>query len=275
MKAYWWGIVGTLAIGTGACDKSENVALEEFGEQSARAICGKVYECCQPMESAVVMNMGYSGGRAECGTKSSESLRFWAAVIGQEQARGRLSYDAKLARRCIDAYAAASCEAHKGNQPLDGCDSFITPKTPPGSPCGANESCIGGGCVGLAANIDGACRAFVPEGGSCAVDPCGKGLYCDGNGKLCKRRQADGQSCNLHGECQSQGCNGRDADAGVPGTCGPKGGDQTRCFVTNGCDFGGNRPRGPGALVALVLVMALLGRLRRAKGSAGGVAPRG
>ena len=56
-------------------------------------------------------------------------------------------------------------------------------------------------------------------------------------------KRSNGEACNLNADCQLQGCNGRNADAGTPGTCGLKGGEQTRCFVTNGCSYGG-RPGG-------------------------------
>jgi MYXO-CTERM domain-containing protein len=260
--AYWNGILITVVLGAGACGKSDEVELDDFGEQAARSTCDKVYECCMPTDKELVAHMRYSGGRAECGSKTRDSVGFWAAVISQEQDKGRLHYDAKLARRCLDAFAAATCETHKSNAALDGCDTFITPRTAPGAACSASESCMGGACVGVTAEKEGVCRAYVAEGASCADNPCSKDLIC-GSGKICRQRLPSGQSCNSHGECQSQGCNGLDADAGTRGTCGPKGGEQTRCFVTTGCSFaGGGSPAGSAPLV-LVALGALVAALRR------------
>jgi hypothetical protein len=254
-----------LGIAAGGCGKSEEVELADFGEQAARTTCDKVYECCMPMEAELAMHMRYGGGRATCGSKSEAAMGFWAAVIGQEQERGRLAYDARLARRCLESFAAATCEGHKRGEALDGCDRFITPKTAPGAPCSASESCLGGACVGQSEGKDGVCRAFASEGGSCADGPCAKGLYCDGNGKICRSKLADGAACRLHAECRSEGCNGRDAEAGTPGTCGLRGGEQTRCFVTTGCAFGGPARGGAGTWILMALV-GLTAGLRRARG---------
>src|SRR5204862_6858114 len=104
-------------------------------------------------------------------------------------------------------------------------DRCITARTAAGQPCQANESCIGGACIGVTASSEGVCKAFVGEGVSCDGAPCTKGLHCEAGAKTCARDRADGATCNLHGECQSKGCNGRNPDAGTPGTCGLKGGE--------------------------------------------------
>jgi MYXO-CTERM domain-containing protein len=80
---------------------------------------------------------------------------------------------------------------------------------------------------------------------------------------MCVPQRPNGEACHTNGECQSQGCNGRNADAGTPGTCGLKGGADTTCFVTNGCSYGGGSG-GSGGLLGLLAVMgvALLNRRR-------------
>jgi hypothetical protein len=246
----------------GGC-KSDEGALNGFGAEAARVVCDKAYECCAEME--LVGHMDYKGGRAACGSKSEKSLGFWAAVISQEQDKGRLSYDEAVSRRCLAAFAAASCEAHKGNEPLDGCDSFITPKTSPGQPCNANESCIGGACMGVMEGKEGVCRAFVGLGESCADAPCAKGTHCNPGNKLCDPDRANGTMCQLNNECQSGGCNGRMPDGGAPGTCGLKGGENTRCFVTTGCAYGGDGPQSPGVLV-IVALLGLMGTMLLGRG---------
>ena len=64
-----------LAVG---CDsKSDEVKLGDFGQQSANAVCDKVYECCSLTDTELMAHMGYSGGRAACGTKNKDSMGFW------------------------------------------------------------------------------------------------------------------------------------------------------------------------------------------------------
>jgi len=243
-------VVSALALG---CDSksSDEVELAQFGQRSADTICDKVYECCSLSDAELAAHMGYSGGRAACGSKNRDSVGFWAAVIGKEQARGRLAFDAKLAHRCLEAFAATTCDGHKRNVVIEGCDTFITPRTPPGAPCNASESCIGGSCVDGGPDKEGVCQAFATENTSCAERSCVKGLRCEGASKLCVPARANGEACFTNAECQSQGCNGRNPDTNTPGTCGLKGGEQTTCFVTNGCSYGGGREGG--ALPLLLL----------------------
>ena len=231
-----------LVLASGACGKSEELELDDFGEEAARTTCDKVYECCQSSDTVVAGHMSYGGGREMCGTTTRNNLGFWAAVIDEEQERGRLRYDARLARRCMNAYAAATCEAHKANISFDGCDTFITALTPPGGACKANESCMGGECVGVGDGKEGSCRASAAEGQSCDGLSCAKGLRCDGSSgtKVCRPKRAAGETCTTNAECQSAGCNKPDTNAGTTGTCGARGGEQTRCFVTTGCSFGGS-----------------------------------
>jgi hypothetical protein len=254
-------MVAALALPWAGCGKSAEVAVEDFGAEASAVMCDKVYACCQAME--LVEHADYSGGRDACGTKTRKSMGFWAGVIAQERDRGRLAYDPALARQCLDGFGATTCEAHKRNVQPAGCDRFITPKTAPGGACRASESCMGGACVGATADAEGTCRAFSGEGLSCKTDPCEKGLYCEPGSRTCQRPRADGEACHLHAECQSAGCNGRNPDAGTPGTCGLKGGEQTTCFVTTGCSFGGSGRPGLAGLLLVALVLAA--RRRRAR----------
>jgi hypothetical protein len=267
MKWFHGVIVLVLGLGGGiACStKSDELTLDRFGGEAARVICDKTYGCCAATE--LMQHMDYSGGRAACGDKTKASLDFWAAVIEQERAKGRLTYDPGLARTCFDSYAAATCQDHKRNPVLLGCDRFVVPKVAPGSPCRASESCMGGGCTGVTPEADGLCVAFAGEGQSCAGAPCIKGTFCDGS-KTCKRTKPDGETCGLHNECQSAGCNGRNPDAGTAGTCGPKGGEATTCYVTTGCAYAPRPARPAGVLAAVLSMMAALVLARRRKRAA-------
>ena len=256
-----------LVLASSGCGKSEELELDDFGAEAARTTCDKVYECCQSSDSVVAGHMSYAGGREMCGSKTRSNLGFWAAVIGQEQERGRLRYDSRLARRCMDAYGRGTCEAHKANVTFDGCDTFITALTPPGGACQINESCMGGECVGAGEGKEGTCRALSGEGQSCEHSSCAKGLRCDGSGgaKVCRTKRAAGETCTTNAECQSGGCNKPDTNAGTPGTCGPRGGEQTRCFVTAGCSFGGSSGSLGGLGLLALFGLLWWGRPRKAR----------
>ena len=55
----------------------------------------------------------------------------------------------------------------------------------------------------------------------------------------------------------SGGCNGADSSKNQQGTCGPKGGAMTTCFLTTGCSMS-NAPASPLALVMFGLVLTPL-----------------
>jgi len=241
--------------GAAACSKESD--KDGFGDQAAPIVCAKVYECCTAME--VMGHTNYSPDRATCEEQTRDSLGFWAALMADEEKKGRLIFRRDVASKCLQSFGAATCEAHKRNDKLDGCDSYIEPLTPLGAACAANESCVGGACRGLSPGTEGVCKAFAAEGESCKDTTCAKGLYCAPGGSVCRPAQADGATCYLHAECSSAGCNGRNADAGTSGTCGLKGGEGNRCFVTVGCSLSGRAAAGSGGAAILALLLALGG----------------
>jgi MYXO-CTERM domain-containing protein len=263
MKAGSFGKRGLVAVAlallpAAACDDADELPLDRFGAESARVICDKTYSCCTAAE--LMEHMNYRGGRAACGESTKAALDFWAAVIADERDKGRLTYDPRLSRKCLDSYAAATCDQHKQSAVLQACDGFIVARTAPGGACRASESCMGGACIGVSETSEGVCQAAVVDGQSCASAPCAKGTYCAGD-KVCRRKKTDGETCNANAECQSAGCNGRNSDTNTPGTCGPKGGATSTCYVTTGCAYGG--AGGPGSAAWVVLGLALLALRRR------------
>jgi hypothetical protein len=109
------------------------------------------------------------------------------------------------------------------------------------------------------------CRAFLADGDRCDDGgTCGMNLYCDPGAKACHAQKADGTVCNANYECTTGGCNGR--DAGIPGSCGQKGGPGTMCYATVGCSSSGALG---GAAIGLCGALALLGRRRRSARSNG------
>jgi hypothetical protein len=149
---------------------------------------------------------------------------------------------------------------------LKDCDAFVEPLVAAGGACGMDEACVGGSCRGAMIGKDGVCTPHARSGEACKDARCAGGSFCHGGTSTCAPAKPDTETCNLHSECQSGGCNGRNADAGTPGTCGPRGGENTRCYVTIGCAYAAGRPGGSGGAAApgiLALLTALTCAARR------------
>jgi hypothetical protein len=126
---------------------------------------------------------------------------------------GKLAYDAALARDCIDAWGALSCDATQ--QPpgaLAVCDDVITGTLAQGETCAFDRECVSDNCVapscsmaccpgtcgpelarpgvgdactslcvdGAFCNASGTCQALLPRGAACSDEVCTYGLYCEG-----------------------------------------------------------------------------------------------
>jgi uncharacterized protein (TIGR03382 family) len=243
------------------CTSCGGVALKDMPAQSAQTICGKTYECCTQTE--IPEGSSFGPDQATCGTNVQGYWQVKATTFKDEEQRGRLVYHPDRMAECLERWRTVACHELKSEATSNfpACDAYVQPKVPVGQSCRINESCINGHCQGATAEADGICRAYVPEGSSCASAPCGQGLYCESSSKQCRRMKSDGMSCNSNGECATGGCNGRNADGGTtPGLCGLKGGEGTVCFVTSGCSATGGGPLVAGCL--LLLAAALL-RARR------------
>ena len=220
-----------LIAGCGGCGDT----VDEFPPEAAKAICEKIYSCCTAAELSG--NSTYGPNQAAC----ESSLRNQLAGpnrLKQSESKGRLVYHDDLFDECIAQYKALSCEQLKSNVTTvtPACDSFIEPKVAVGGSCGADDECVDGTCAGETGTADGTCEAFLSESASCADGgSCGDGLYCESGQKTCQQLKADGTNCNANFECKTGGCNGKDPDAGTPGTCGLKGGEGTTCYATTGC----------------------------------------
>ncbi len=242
-----------------ACGGCGGVALDELPTRAASGICSKVYECCTAAEVQDAGSVGPDRTACEATQKASYEAR--RNLISSEQTKGRLVYHPEIAAQCVAELAAKKCQEMKSNATsgITACDTYLEPKVALGGACVMSESCVGGHCSGASLTADGVCKAFAQEGASCANDLCAAGLYCDGT--KCAKPKADGTTCSVNFECATGGCNGRNPDAGTPGTCGLKGGPGSTCFVTSGCSSTGG---GSGGLVTLGLALLGLFALGRA-----------
>lgn len=248
-------VLGGMFAGCGGCGGG-SIAIDQMPAETSGAICTKVYECCTAQE--IPSGSSFGPDQATCMTTLEGNLDGRVFAIKAEEGRGRLTYHGDRLAECLDRWRTSTCQALKSTSTstFPPCEDYVQPKVAAGMNCRIDESCIGGRCRGQTLEADGVCAAFVAEGESCASAPCGVGLYCD-TANFCRRSKGDGAACNSNGECGSGGCNNR-PDGGGAGTCGPKGGTGTTCFVTTGCSVG----VGPLAVAAAALVLVALWRRR-------------
>jgi hypothetical protein len=242
MRAHYLGVLLV------AC--SGSVALSDMPAQTAKTICAKYYACCT---SAELMGTTWGPDQPTCESKLTMQFDATKNTANTDQGKGRVAYHGDQLGACLAAYPNLTCEQLKTNAtstPM-ACNSVFEPKVAAGAACGADNECIGGSCIGVAMGADGMCVAFATENTSCTNAACGTGLYCKPGDNTCQKTKDDGATCNLNLECTTGGCNGRNPDAGTPGTCGLKGGTGTTCYATTGCSVAGGAP----ALLALVVFL--------------------
>ena len=251
-----------------ACSQSgSGVSLGDMPGRLSEAYCKKIYECCSTADL-----MGRDNeGPTEKDCRSHQSLSF-AGIrdqIKKSNGKHRAVYRADQMEACIAGLKAIPCAGLKMSPKppeLAACDRYIEPRVAVGGACGYDHDCIDSSCEGAKDPADGVCAVRSPVGGTCESASCAQGAYC-GN-KTCEANKAEGDSCNANFQCASGGCNGYDADAGTPGTCGPRGGTATTCFLTTGCSAAPGAPSGDlGAVTAFGLLAAIalaLSRRRRA-----------
>jgi uncharacterized protein (TIGR03382 family) len=233
---------------------SGGISIDEMPARTAKAICGRYYECCTAAE--LMGNADFGPDRAACETNVANSFNGAKTVTPQSESKGRIAYRGDRLLECLDAYQKLTCEQLKSNatSKIPACDAVFEAKTGVDAGCGQDRDCIGGTCVGEGIGVDGVCVANATAGQACSSSgaACASGLYC--NNGTCAATKADGQSCSLNLECTTGGCNGKNPDAGTPGTCGLKGGNGTTCHATQGCSAAGAGP--PSALILLLAIAA-------------------
>ena len=242
------------AVTLAACNCG-GVSIDDFPERAAKAYCTQVYACCSAAETHDAGSVGPD--QASCISNLKGQLAGNNGVIKTEQTKGRVAWRGDLADTCLQKLAALKCQDLKVNATAtpSECTHYLEPKTAVGAACGLSESCVSSTCAGASASQDGVCTAFINEGLSCDAGVCVSTAFCDGT-KTCVRLKTDGVSCGNNFECETGGCNGK--DAGTPGSCGVKGGAGTTCFIAPGCSV-----TGPGTAIAALLVMLVLVASRR------------
>lgn len=238
-------------MSTAACSTS----VDAHADKLAAAYCKKIESCCQdraPQDAGACLR-GVVGA-------------LQPAAVKDANAKGALRYRGDVFDACLRKLDAANCTSLKDDtlDPLPECTAYLEPQLNPGAPCTLDAACKNGSCVGAnpADGGVGACTPFAIEGASCGAAVCAAGLYCRASDVTCQRQKPQGNACSTNAECAQGGCNGRDLDAGTPGTCGLKGGPDSACFLPTGCSSAG--PEAAAVLAAwLLLVRSVTARRRR------------
>jgi hypothetical protein len=134
---------------------------------------------------------------------------------------GRIRYNGSNVKKCIDAWAARTCDStdENGRAPIPECLRITSATVASGGECWADLECVSGNCQG---NGESPCRAGVcmgeapttqgpkQAGESCSfVGECASGLYCDQQSLKCVTLKTAGAVCNDGNECAyGLGCAG-------------------------------------------------------------------
>ena len=167
---------------------------------------------------------------------------------------GKLTYSADLARDCIDAFGALSCDATEQDpDALDICNDVITGTLAAGATCAFDKECesdncdvptctmacctgtcgppvvlppVGQPCTALCdgdayCGVDNICHAPLPAGAACTDEPCAYGLYCKGvtptASGTCSPYPRLGEACENVCADVNATCLGRCVEVGVLG----------------------------------------------------------
>jgi hypothetical protein len=211
-----------LALLLGGCGGSSpstsgGVPVGSWGQQTAAAVCAKLFNCCNADEAA---QMGYST-EAQCemtlGGKDQTNL-------DQVLSTGMVRYDGQAAVTCLNDISSASCAAlfRLGNlTPPASCSGVTQGTGQTGAPCGDLDF--------VCASDD--CESDYCAAPSCRTVSCPAGQYCDPTSLGCLPGQPTGSSCTYNAECDpSIVCRA--------GSCGAPLPDQSACEQDTDCTSG-------------------------------------
>lgn len=139
---------------------------------------------------------------------------------------GKVKYDGKAARTCVDAIAKESCDTTDldGRSPPEACDHIVTGTLGDGASCVLSSECISQRCAIPICQV--ACCAGTCDGGTaptraklgdaCTNLPCVDGAFCDITAGTCVALHAQGDACSGSYQCDyGLGC------IGTPTQCQP------------------------------------------------------
>ena len=213
-------LAGLLVGGCGGASSpstSYGVPMGNWGQQTAAAVCARLFSCCDGNEAA---QMGYTS-EAQCETTLGEQEQ---TNLEQIFATGMVRYDGQTAVTCLSDISADSCAAlfHLGNVTLPvSCSDVVQGTGQAGTPCGDLDF--------VCASND--CESDYCAAPSCRTVSCPTGQYCDPTSLGCLPGRPAGSSCTYNAECDpSTVCRA--------GICGAPLPDQSPCEEDTDCISG-------------------------------------
>lgn len=196
----------------GADGSEELVPAEAFGELFANRICAAIAPCCR--------TNGLAGLHERCEHAAAQAN---SARVAEILALPGARYDARRARRCIDAFASAWSTCGTGEAKVDhrACDGVLVGMRPAGDPCRADAECSPGArCRSSGSDLEGVCVRFdatltsdrclpfeaAADPGAHYRDCSAEGLYCDPLTERCRSRGAPGDACRASDVFVFGGC---------------------------------------------------------------------
>jgi hypothetical protein len=169
---------GSVIVGTAACggkDGGTPIPLDHLARELATAVCNHLGPCC---ESA-----GFPFEREKCRSTYEAEL---ATEFTRSKVEG-IAYDASAARRCVDAFAAATQQCQEIDEQQD-CQAVFRGIKKEGEPCTSGAECEGRSCRRSQDGTTGTCAG--PRLHARVGDPClatctqlaGGGTTCSSGG---------------------------------------------------------------------------------------------
>jgi len=191
-----------VAATLGACD---GVSLDEYFVAELDADCERRARC------------GEWTSKEECIAWNSVHASHRELDLHRSVDEGRISYEPRHARACLEHLRNASCDWTSEERRTDDaeCDAVFRGTVPTGGSCFTEEDCTGDcfevlcGDTCCAGECVDEVRAAIGE--SCEADECVEGAFCNSN-DTCARLAAEGAACE-----ERHGC-GYGLDC-VDGTC--------------------------------------------------------
>ncbi len=187
-------LIGVVIAACGGGSGGGPIPIDELPQQVIDALCGFEVRC------------GAVSSEAICIAEFEQELNTADVVAGVHD--GKITYDANLARQCLDAYNTMSCDATAQSvrvQP-QACKDAVKGTVADGGMCEADQVCISELCNApscQAACCPGTCDPTPPLpaaiGQSCAGTTCVDGAFC--NNSTCAALLAAGASCQSDSQC--------------------------------------------------------------------------
>jgi hypothetical protein len=184
--------------------------------------CAFRYQCCTDIEDRTRFQDGRfssiiitSTNESECVENATHVCQALAHLSDVSVERGRSSFDAERAARCLDQRrdALGSCDMETFGEVSDDCREVQAGLGREGDPCLASGECADDGVCdvetdsdGLPRRVDeefalpeGECQERADEGDDCSERVCRDDLFCSGDLR-CEEFARVGDSC-FFGEC--------------------------------------------------------------------------